>query len=119
MAGIKSGMQQFSQALLFIARYAPIFTAAFFLLTGLFTFFVWRLIYLIIFALGIRLVYKGLTGSYSKAFQLSLHSATLPILLGTLLEVTTLVVPFSAWFILVHAFFTYYMLSRLEKNPQN
>ncbi|MFA5776621.1 MAG: DUF1189 family protein [Patescibacteria group bacterium] len=110
-------MQQLSQTLLFIAKYAGFFTAGFFALTGLFNFFVWRLIYLAVFALGLWLTYKSVTGSYSKAFQVSLHSITLPILINTTLGIAGVTIPFPGWFMIVHTIFTFYNLSRLEKNP--
>lgn len=116
-------IQQFSQTFLFIAQYAYLFTAGFFALSGLFNFFVWRLIYLAIFTFGLRLTYiykriykhKSAVGTYSKAFQVSLHSVTLPILVGTTLGIVGISIPFPGWFIIVHTIFTFYILSRLDK----
>jgi hypothetical protein len=112
-------MQSFSQSLLFMAKYAWFFTAGFFGLAGLFNFFVWRLIYLVVFALGIWLTYKKVVGSYAKSFQVGLHSVTLPLLISTTLGVAGVYIPFPAWFILTHTLFTFYVLGRLEKQPQN
>ena len=110
-----TGVQQFSQTLLFIAQHANLFTAGFFSFSGLFNFFVWRLLYLAIFALGLQLTYKSAVGTYSKAFQVSLHSITLPLLITATLEVAGAAFSFSGWFIVVHTIFTFYILSRLEK----
>jgi len=112
-----SRMHQFSQTLLFIAQYAAPFTAGYFALTGLFNFFVWRLLYLAIFAFGLWLTYKSVVGTYSKAFQISLHSVTLSLLISTTLGITGIVIPFPGWFIIIHTVFTFYVLSRFEKHP--
>lgn len=119
-------MHQFSQTLLFVAHYAIPFTAGYFVLTGLVSFFIWRFLYLVIFAFGLKLIYiykhKSTVVTYSKAFQVSLHSVTLPLLLSTVLEIASTVFPipvspFPGWFLVVHTLFTFYILSRLEKKP--
>ena len=115
-------MHQFSQTLVFIAHYACAFTAGYFALMGLVSFFIWRVLYLAVFAFGLRLIYKSTVGTYAKAFQMSLHSVTLPILISTTLEVASTVFPipaslFPGWFMVVHALFTFSVLGRLEKHP--
>lgn len=119
-------MHQFSQTLLLIAHYAIAVTAGYFALTGLVSFFVWRLLYIAIFAFGLKLVciykHKSTVGTYSKAFQVSLHSITLPVLISTTLEIAGTIFsipvnPFPGWFMIVHTIFTFYILSRLEKKP--
>lgn len=108
-----STMQQLSQTLTFVAKNAAIFTSGFFIATGFFDFFIWRILYLAVFSLGLRLVYKSVIGTYPKAFQISMHSVTLPLLINTTLGVAGVVVPFPAWFLVVHTVFTFYVLSKL------
>jgi hypothetical protein len=112
-------MQRISQTFLAVAKAATLYTAGFFAFTGFFNFFLWRLIYLAIFAFGLRLVFKSTVGTFTKAFQVSLHSVTLPFLISTTLEAAVIKAPFSGWFMVVHAIFSFYILSRLEKLPQN
>ena len=111
--------QMVTQTLYVVANHSAFFTGLYFILTGLINFFLWQLLYLAVFAFGLRLIYKSLVITYTKAFQVSLHTVTLPLVLSTALNAFTLVVPYSGWFLITHVFFTLYFLSRLEKSPQN
>jgi hypothetical protein len=112
-------MQNLSETLSFVAKFAWLFTSGAFVLSGIFNFFVWRLIYLAAFSLGIWLMYKTSVGSYVKSLQINLHSITLPLLISTILGIGGIYIPFPGWFLLIHTVFTFYVLSRLEKSPKN
>ena len=114
-----SKMQGLSQSLLFIASNVVLFTAGFFAISNLFDFFVVRLIYLAIFALVLRLIYKSVLLHYSQSFTVSAHSITLPLVIDTILKAVGVEVPFPGWFVFVHTIFTFYLLRRLEKPAQN
>jgi|GEM_PF-5504754 type IV secretory pathway TrbD component len=117
-------MQQLAQTLLVGAQHAYLLTTGYFVVTGLGTFFISRLVYLAVFGLGLWLVFKSAVGTYAKAVQVSLHTVTSPLLLSSALGIAesvgqTTLHPFPGWFLATHVIFTLYSLTRLEKQPQS
>ncbi|HAZ29247.1 TPA: hypothetical protein DCY43_00630 [candidate division WWE3 bacterium] len=84
------------------------------LLQNAFDYFVLQLVYLLIFAFVVYAVFKRVTLSYTKSLQISLHTVTLPLIIGEIMEIVSISAAMPGWFILVHAFITLYTLNRLE-----
>ncbi len=112
-------MQQLANAALFISKNAVLFVGLASFVSGLLNFFVARPVYLLVFAFGLWLVNRTAVGSFSGAFKVGVHTFTLPILISTTLEVTGVNIPIPGWFVIVHAVFAFFVLSRLEKPTQN
>ena len=102
-----------------ISSGAYFYTSAFLGASWLVNFFVVRVIYLAVFAFVVWLMYKSTFVVYAKAFAVSIHTITLPLIVYALVEALGIHIPLPGWFVLAHTLFTLYILDRLEKMPQS
>lgn len=112
-------MQELSNVLLAISRNAVAIIAAAFITAGLLNYFILKVIYLVIFSFGIWVTYRSVLKRYTQSLKVSIHSFTLPILINAVVGILGVRIPIPMWFLLVHAIFTFYILSGLEKSTQN
>ncbi len=111
-----SFMERLANTARFVANNAFWLTGLSFLASGLMNFFVVKLVYLIFFALVLRLFNRALFGAFDQAFRVSVHSFTFPILISTTLGIAGVNILFPGWFVILHTIFVLYILSKLEKS---